>query len=375
MESLPLDFKLKLLGRILSQSQKDSEQVQREQDQLSPPEGDQDRKDVVAIIMTKDRAFQLQECLRTLFNYCDGNFFQVHVLCNVEGRFKKSYDAVREKFPSIKFHLDTSSKEFAENLYALVAANSKNLLCFLVDDMIFYRQFSLSSIVDVMKDSKILGYHLALHPNVTFCQPSGKKAIVPSDMSLIASGARDSMRFRRILGTEDWNYPWNLCGGIYRGSDSLAVLKCIESKSGRLAFGHPNHFEVNGNIAISSAKLDEKRPYSACPKHGLSSVITINRVQDIYKNPIYIPEKIFTSPTNEESVVDCKRSVHGSEKFETESSEHESISLKPGSVDYMDKLFWRGDSLDSDAYAKLKPISVHISQMQIKSVPQNSPST
>lgn len=147
-------------------------------------------------------------------------------------------------------------------------------ICFLVDDMVFFRPFELVHLSKALNDSSVLAYHLNLHPNVNFCHPSNKKAVCPSDIrkykingvqfSEKDSLAIHSMIFRRILGTQDWNYPWNLCGGIYRGSDALEIIQNVEKTKGIKGIDHPNHLEVASLLRILHLSFCSRTSFCIC---------------------------------------------------------------------------------------------------------------
>ena len=49
----------------------------------------------------------------------------------------------------------------------------------------------------------------------------------------------------------------------------------------------PNTFEFEGNKAIKFNMLAKSHPYSLCLNTPVTTVITVNKVQDIYKTPVY----------------------------------------------------------------------------------------
>mmetsp|Transcript_9283 Transcript_9283/g.12768 ORF Transcript_9283/g.12768 Transcript_9283/m.12768 type:complete len:198 (-) Transcript_9283:192-785(-) len=175
-------------------------------------------------------------------------------------------------------------------------------------------------------------------------------------------GELPSVVFRRCLGSEDWNYPWNLCGGIYRGTDVMTVLENLsgctlkgrnKGEANKHSFDHPNHLEVNGNKAVVELGIDSKRPFSACPAKAVASVVTINRVQDVYKNRIYSTKT--THKTQEEGVVRVVESA-GSDS-----------NVDPGSTESLDSLLWKGFTFDLEAYKEIDPApkSVHIGLLKV----------
>ena len=49
----------------------------------------------------------------------------------------------------------------------------------------------------------------------------------------------------------------------------------------------PNKFEYIGNVTIKKRLLIMDKPYSVCLNSPVMTVVTINKVQDVYKTPVY----------------------------------------------------------------------------------------
>ena len=49
----------------------------------------------------------------------------------------------------------------------------------------------------------------------------------------------------------------------------------------------PNSFEYSGNLAIKKKLLTRDQPYSLCLNLPVMTVITVNKVQDLYNTPVY----------------------------------------------------------------------------------------
>jgi hypothetical protein len=104
------------------------------------------------------------------------------------------------------------------------------------------------------------------------------------------------LKFRRSETELDWNYPFDFCGSIYRLVSVEEVLTKIEPISQILK---PNTFEFAGNKAIKFNMLAKNMPYSICLNWPVVTVITINKVHDVDKTPIY--NLIGFSDPNEET--------------------------------------------------------------------------
>lgn len=92
------------------------------------------------------------------------------------------------------------------------------------------------------------------------------------------------LKFRRSESELDWNYPFDFCGSIYRLASVRDVISKIKPLS-RIA--KPNTFEFEGNKAIKFNMLARNQPYSICLNFPVLTVITVNKVQDIYNTPVY----------------------------------------------------------------------------------------
>jgi hypothetical protein len=83
----------------------------------------------------------------------------------------------------------------------------------------------------------------------------------------------------------EWNYPFDLSGGIYRRSDVLSLLNSIHADG----LSHPNLFEMRCNEVLKTNSLSTSvfsKPTSAIPTRPLLVILAINRVQDVCKAPL-----------------------------------------------------------------------------------------
>jgi hypothetical protein len=89
--------------------------------------------------------------------------------------------------------------------------------------------------------------------------------------------------FEAGKGTHDWNYPFDLCGTLYRGRTIRAILSHLES-SRAAALRHPNALEAAGQDAFRAAHAAPPPPGAgpwlrAAMARRVMVVVTINRVQ------------------------------------------------------------------------------------------------
>lgn len=133
------------------------------------------------------------------------------------------------------------------------------------------------------------------------------------------------LRWQLRDGSHDWNYPWDLCGTLYRTSEALTQVQAIAKRFGEGALGHPNRLEQQG-AAVAEARLGcfaATARECACFAQPALVVVTVNRVQEVFSN------RVFGSATA------CD-------------------------VDVLDKALQRGDELDEGVYGAIDYPSVHV---------------
>jgi hypothetical protein len=101
------------------------------------------------IIFSRDRAFQLRECLRSLARHlvwpgpsCTLCISVLYSVLGASQRFEASYNRVREEWPNVRFVAEEEGA-FGHQLEALLeeASGARDLIMWGVDDMLFFRKF------------------------------------------------------------------------------------------------------------------------------------------------------------------------------------------------------------------------------------------
>lgn len=82
----------------------------------------------------------------------------------------------------------------------------------------------------------------------------------------------------------DWNYPFDFCGSIYRLESIIDIVDAIEEKVKMLK---PNSFEYIGNATIKKKMIAKDQQFCMCMNLPVMTVVTVNKVQDVYVTPIY----------------------------------------------------------------------------------------
>jgi hypothetical protein len=156
----------------------------------------------------------------------------------------------------------------------------------------------------------LVAYHWKLHPGVTFNHPASAHCKLPTlylmppvprgacpthgaDGADPASGCPTasavchcgpggtpggapttpgSLVFRVGDGTLDWDYPWDLCGSVYRAGDVQAVLSELERVNPG-AVRHPNRLEEGGQALHRAGALGPVFRARAGPGRPLQGVV------------------------------------------------------------------------------------------------------
>lgn len=241
------------------------------------------------VIFSKDRPFQLYECLRSLIKYeVNGCKMQeIYVLVKLTEAERQRYETVEKSFPDVRFVKEGES--FGEDLLEILKkSSSAKTIMFTVDDAFFYRTFSLSECANLLERREdVYSVHLKLSPCIDYCHPAQKNAKLPTLQ-------KDStfMIFDRSEGTMDWDYPWDLAGSVYRTSDVIMMFRVLKSMYGTSACNHPNRLEAAGDKCSKQVTTRfmlglDKKCRCACMCETVMSVITVNCVQDVFSNPTY----------------------------------------------------------------------------------------
>jgi len=239
------------------------------------------------IVFSKDRPFQLFECLRSFKKFSDSHV-TIYVLAKLTMSEKSRYEEVEKAFPDVRFVWEGES--FENDLKGILeSCKTSETIMFTVDDAFFYRDFSLSKCANLLRRrNDVYCVHLKLCPSITFCHPAQKDAKVPS----LSKDDGGFLIFDRSEGTMDWNYPWDLAGSVYRTSDVNIMFRMLNSMYGSSACNHPNRLEAAGDKICKQVTTQfmlglNKKSQCACMCEAVMSVITVNCVQDVFTNPTY----------------------------------------------------------------------------------------
>ncbi len=155
----------------------------------------------------------------------------------------------------------------------------------MVDDMLFFREFELPEMLfRLHSDHTMLAVHMKLHPGIQYSHTNDKIIGSMPKLSFLDPSQMKYIKFRRNETELDWNYPFDFCGSIYRLETIEEVINKVEDKSKLLK---PNTFEYAGNLAIKKHMIAKDKQYCMCMNMPVMTVVTVNKVQDIYQTPVY----------------------------------------------------------------------------------------
>ncbi|CAN0298631.1 unnamed protein product, partial [Ectocarpus sp. 12 AP-2014] len=84
---------------------------------------------------------------------------------------------------------------------------------------------------------------------------------------VVAAAEFGLLTFARAQGTGEWDYPWDLTGGLYRREDAVAVLDGIVSAYGAGAAANPNLLEHHGHTLLLQQQrgLPQRKAVAGAP--------------------------------------------------------------------------------------------------------------
>lgn len=234
------------------------------------------------IIFSKDRAAQLDACLRSFLACCtdDKSLLNISVLYKAStSEYAEGYDLCKANpdFAQIDWRLQRHDLSFKKDLL-LIFRGKENvpLTMFLVDDIIFKDAFSFfdPEIVSLLDTQLLLACSLRLDTGITQCYATSSPSPLPSFTK--------NRVWQWYGASGDWGYPYSVDGNVYRTNDMLRKMNASE-------FLNPNQFEAVMNFTNSSTiglGTPEKPSYMICYEQSKLVNIPANRVQDEYKNRV-----------------------------------------------------------------------------------------
>lgn len=217
------------------------------------------------IVFSKDRACQLEALLRSIECFLETPHRITVLYTASDQMFQAGYDLLMGWHKTVNWRRE---EEFRPDLLRLVAdasvRDARNVM-FLVDDIIFTRNFDSDQMMPLLDDDEVLALALRLGDTIQYCHPR-TAATVPPDF---LPGRRWAWRDAH---PGYWNYPMSLDGNIFRLDDMAKILSGIE-------FQNPNTLEA------CLARNPINRPHLACQSSPCLVNLALNLVQNIFNNP------------------------------------------------------------------------------------------
>ena len=188
-------------------------------------------KKVVAIIFSKNRALQLDLCLRTLQLHCADihKLSSVNVLYKVDDNHRESYEILKQEYLDVIF---IEEQSFKQDLLDIV--RDKSVILFCVDDTVFVEDFLLANIVSNLDNNPdCLGFSLRLGFNTVHCFPYGKSQDIPATTK-IENGAANKYNWQSAQ--LDFGYAMEISSSLYRTEDIVEILDNCD-------YNNPNSLE------------------------------------------------------------------------------------------------------------------------------------
>ncbi len=217
---------------------------------------------VSIIVFSKDRPLQLEGYLSSLMYYSGIPQRQITVLYTCSGEVQ--YDTLINKYEQITWIKESG---YAADLEKCIR-DSENYIMFGCDDVFFIESMNLNHALETLqKDESIFSFHLRLGLNIE----------ASPEVEQHSNHIKWNWKQTKSM---HWNYPWEVSAAIYRKKDVLSILNQVDFT----LMKSPNYFEdlifkgiLAGDILIQS--------HLASFYKGKALTLTVNRVQEDYKNP------------------------------------------------------------------------------------------
>jgi hypothetical protein len=227
------------------------------------------RKGIVAIIFSKDRAMQLYLLIESIQLNIKGlsELYIIYNISNEENRI--SYQILKDLCKEIDYIKFIKEDNFRDTLIKLLNKIEYDKLMFLVDDNVIIQRINLSSFNDVYLNNMIVSLRLGI--NIEYSYTTDEKIKRP-DFSQTYF-INNFIEFSWTKGTGEWADPCSLDGNIYETSLIQAITSLISFKA-------PNSYESElknfDTIFFASNAL--------CMPIPILKNIAVNRVQNEFKN-------------------------------------------------------------------------------------------
>ena len=238
----------------------------------------------IAIIFSKNRAMQLDCCLKTLYKQCqDVNNIDISILYTTTSEdHEKSYDILKQTHCDVDF---IEENDFKENFLNII--QDRTHVLFVVDDTIFINEFYVADMADALEynhNEYVLGASLRLGRNTKYCYPLDRLQKIPK----LINGWYGLSKFDWEKAEYDFNYPLELSSSLYRLKDLMSIMETLH-------YNNPNELEY----LLSINKGIFNKSYLLCYKNSVAFSNPVNKVQNVNNNKFatehnYSPEYLLS---------------------------------------------------------------------------------
>lgn len=180
-----------------------------------------DDKSLEIIVFSKDRPIQLYALIESYLYYSKVKSpITIIYKCSHEG-FTKAYHEIEKRFSDIRF---IEEDNFRDVLIKTIEQLKASRLLFLVDDIIFTREFNTSSFNQYNLKKTVPS--LRLGKNIVYSYTRQKNILQPK---LKPNGLH--IEWNWIKRNSYWSYPLSVDGHIFDKNEMLFMLKRIEFKA------------------------------------------------------------------------------------------------------------------------------------------------
>lgn len=219
---------------------------------------------IPTLIFSKDRACQLDLCLQSVKRNAP-LLAPVKVLWTASDQlFEDGYNLVIAEHPDVSF-----AQEFSFQQDVLIWLRTRTLVCFLMDDDVFYQPLGAAPLA-ALKDERVLAFCPRLGANCTTCYPHhSAPQRVPETVAEVGY-----VSWQWEQADLDFGYPGSLDGNVFRVED-------IEGCLMRRPFTNPNEME---DALAKSLIFEANRPLLASYSESVLISVPANVVNTTHPN-------------------------------------------------------------------------------------------
>ena len=184
-----------------------------------------------------------------------------------------------------------------------VRSNIDDVIMFLTDDCLLLEPLEAILVCAIgslayrgsnSSSSRVFNFASRLHLGVSWSQTRNVPSPPPRNKFKFhsLSSSVGVYLYKQESASVEWNYQFDLSGGVYYRSDVITLMNNIADDG----LSHPNLFELRCNEALKSnpssnqlLKDLSQKALSAIPTRPFLVILTVNRVQDVFSTPLASP--------------------------------------------------------------------------------------